>query len=58
MSRDPTPEELQAMSSWMKAHGYLGYEEFCEALDRGEFRITPHATPCEQLKPADGSEDK
>ena len=40
MSRDWTPEEIQAVSQEMKKSGHMGYEEFCEALDRGEFNIT------------------
>lgn len=34
MSRDWTPEELQAASAAMKAAGHMSYEEFCEELDR------------------------
>lgn len=33
MSRDWTPEELQAASQAMKAAGHMGYEEFCEELE-------------------------
>lgn len=33
MSRDWTPEELQAASEAMKAAGHMGYEEFCEKLE-------------------------
>lgn len=40
MSRDWTPEEIQAVSREMKKAGHMGYEEFCEALDRGKFIIT------------------
>lgn len=29
MSRDWTPEELQAASAAMKAQGHMSYEEFC-----------------------------
>lgn len=32
MSKDWTPEELQAASEAMKAMGHMGYEEFCEAI--------------------------
>lgn len=35
MSRDWTPEELQAASEAMKAAGHMGIEEFCEALNSG-----------------------
>ena len=34
MSRDWTPEELQAASREMKAAGHMSFEEFCEELER------------------------
>ena len=34
MSRDWTPEELQAASATMKAAGHMGYEEFCEEFKK------------------------
>lgn len=34
MSRDWTQEELQRASAAMKAAGHMGYEEFCEALEK------------------------
>lgn len=34
MSRDWTPDELQAVSAVMKARGEMGYEEFCAYLER------------------------
>lgn len=37
MSRDWTQEELQNASKAMKAAGHLGYEEFCEQLDKTIF---------------------
>ena len=37
MSRDWTPEELQAVSQAMKEAGHMSFEEFCEELDRGGF---------------------
>jgi hypothetical protein len=37
MGRDWTQEELQNASKAMKAAGYLGYEEFCEHLDKTIF---------------------
>lgn len=40
MSKDWTPEELEAASQMMKAAGYMGYEEFCAALDNGYFTAT------------------
>ena len=40
MSRDWTPEEIQAVSQEMKKAGHMGYEECCEALDSGGFTIT------------------
>lgn len=42
MSKDWTPEELQAASQAMKEAGHLSYEEFCEELDRAE-EETDHA---------------
>ena len=33
MSRDWTPAELQAASNAMKAHGEMGYEEFCRYME-------------------------
>lgn len=32
MSRDWTPDELQAASAAMKTAGHMGYEEFCKEL--------------------------
>ena len=40
MSRDWTPEEIQAASQLMKAAGHMSFEEFCEELDRGGFALT------------------
>lgn len=37
MSRDWTQEELQNASKAMKVAGHLGYEEFCEQLDKTIF---------------------
>jgi hypothetical protein len=37
MSRDWTKEELQTASKAMKAAGHLGYEEFCEHLNKTIF---------------------
>lgn len=37
MSRDWPQEELQNASKAMKAAGHLGYEEFCELLDKTIF---------------------
>lgn len=34
MSRDQSQEELQATSKAMKAAGHLGYDEFCEQLNK------------------------
>ena len=36
MSRDWTPDELQAASAAMKAAGHMRYEEFCEELKKQE----------------------
>ncbi len=35
MSKDWTQEELQQISRVMKAAGHMGYEEFCEFLEKG-----------------------
>lgn len=40
MSRDWTPEEIQAVSQEMKKAGHLSYEEVCDELDRGGFALT------------------
>ena len=37
MSRDLTKEELQELDKWMQEHGFMGYEEFCEKFNNGEF---------------------
>ena len=37
MSRDWTQEELQNASKAMKEAGHLGYEEFCEQLNKTIF---------------------
>ena len=37
MSKDWTQEELQNASKAMKAAGHLGYEEFCEHLNKTIF---------------------
>lgn len=39
MSKDWTPEELEAASKMMKAYGHMSYEEFCEAMGNGYFAI-------------------
>ena len=39
MSKDWTPAELQAASEAMKAAGHMGYEEFCEELERQGFTV-------------------
>lgn len=39
MSKDWTEEELQTASKAMKAAGHLGYDEFCEHLDKTIFSI-------------------
>ena len=35
MSKDWTEKELQQASRVMKAAGHMGYEEFCESLEKG-----------------------
>lgn len=37
MSRDWTQEELQSASKAMKEAGHLGYDDFCEQLDKTIF---------------------
>lgn len=37
MSKDWTEEELQAASKAVKKAGHLGYEEFCEQLNKSIF---------------------
>ena len=37
MSRDWTHKELQSTSKAMKAAGHLGYDEFCEQLNKTIF---------------------
>lgn len=44
MSKDWAEQELQAVSQVMQAAGYMGYEEFYEALDNGYFTITAPST--------------
>lgn len=39
MSRTWNKEELAAASKAMKAAGHMSYEEFCEALNKGDFEI-------------------
>lgn len=39
MSRDWTPDELQAASTAMKAAGHLSYEEFCDELSRHPLKL-------------------
>ena len=43
MSKDWTQAELETASKEMKAAGYMSYEEFCEMLNSGKFKITSHA---------------
>jgi hypothetical protein len=51
MSRDWTPEELQAVSAAMKAAGEMSYEEFCAELERQvkEAEQKPPAAPGNEL---------
>lgn len=44
MSKDWTPEELQAASEAMKASGNMGYEEFCEELEKQGFRSSENTS--------------
>lgn len=45
MSKDWTPEELQAASKAMKEAGHPSYEEFCEELERDEQTETEENQP-------------
>lgn len=48
MSRDWTPEEIQAVSKAMKAAGHLSYEELCEQLEAvGILPIGPSSSRAE-----------
>lgn len=48
MSRDWTPEELQAVSKAMKAARHLSYEEFCEQLEAEKIQsISPSSSRAE-----------
>jgi len=58
MSKDWTPEEIQIASEAMKAAGNMGYEEFCEELDRIGFSVKPTDRAGEQLKPPVHTEAK
>lgn len=58
MSRDWTPDELQAVSQAMRAAGHMGYEEFCQALEDGTIRVEVISSPGGQLKPGAEAEDK
>lgn len=51
MSKDWTPEELEAASQMMKSSGNMSYEEFCEAMGNGDFTIVgPSADHREDCK--------
>lgn len=58
MSKDWTAEEIQAASAIMKASGHMGYEEFCEELNRKGFAKIAPGTSTERLEPADGVKDR
>ena len=45
MSRTWTPEEIQLVSEKMKKAGHMGFEEFCEELERQGFE----KLPCQQV---------
>lgn len=42
MSKDWTLAELETASKKMKAAGYMSYEEFCEMLNSGKFKMASH----------------
>lgn len=58
MSKDWTPDEIQIASEIMKEAGHMGYEEFCEELDRVCFTVKPTDRAAGQLKPPVHAEDK
>lgn len=58
MSKDWTPDEIQIASEIMKAAGHMGYEEFCEELDRVGFVVKPTDRATGQLKPPVRTEAK
>ena len=45
MSKDWTEKELQQASRVMKAAGHMGYEEFCESLEKD----SPHFARMEMV---------
>ena len=49
MSRTWTPEEIQLVSEEMKKAGHMGFEEFCEELERQGFEKTPVPTSDQQI---------
>ncbi len=51
MSRDWTPDELQAASTAMKAAGRLSYEEFCDELARHLLKLGDSfgGEPCDSI---------
>lgn len=58
MSKDWTSDEIQIASELMKAAGHMGYEEFCEELDRIGFTVKPTDGAAGQLKPPVHTEAK
>ena len=50
MSRSWTPEEINVVSKIMKDKGYMGYEEFCEALNDQETKRQYYWNYLEKLR--------
>lgn len=50
MSRPWTPDELRIASKWMKEHGFMSYEEFCEALNDYEAKRQHYWNYLEKLR--------
>lgn len=50
MSRSWTPDELRIASKWMKEHGFMSYEEFCEALNDYEAKRQHYWNYLEKLR--------
>lgn len=50
MSRSWTPDELRVASKWMKEHGFMDYEEFCNALNDYEAKRQHYWNYLEKLR--------
>ena len=50
MSKDWSKEQLDAVSQYMKAHGWMSYEEFCEFLADWETKRQHYYNFLERLR--------